>query len=369
MTRPIPTGARIRERRLALGRRQMAVAAAAGISPSYLNLIEHGRRAIGGALLGRLADALGVDRATLSKDGDAALVGALATLGAARLGRAPTAQAAELARRHPDWAGLLVALAEEAATADERVARAADRIAHDPALAAALHDAISAAATLRSTASILAATPEIDPNWRERFHANLDDEGRRLADGMDRLAALLSPAPDPEPGPGDDDGGDPAVEAISPRDLDAARGPDDLLEATNGDLAVALRAMAARDPDRALAVCDASGGFLRRRPVPGFAIPAREPGCALWPLYAAFARPGQPLAARIETPDGARWLAQAIAAPVAPAGFDAPPVLRATMLVTRADGPDPAVPVGATCRLCPRRGCVARRVPSILPVP
>uniref|UniRef100_A0AAN0NK29 Helix-turn-helix transcriptional regulator n=1 Tax=Yoonia rhodophyticola TaxID=3137370 RepID=A0AAN0NK29_9RHOB len=38
------TGARIRERRLDLGLRQSAVAQEVGISPSYLNLIEHNRR-------------------------------------------------------------------------------------------------------------------------------------------------------------------------------------------------------------------------------------------------------------------------------------------------------------------------------------
>ena len=37
------TGTRIRERRLALSRRQADVARAAGISPAYLNLIEHNR--------------------------------------------------------------------------------------------------------------------------------------------------------------------------------------------------------------------------------------------------------------------------------------------------------------------------------------
>ena len=45
------TGNRIRERRLVMGMKQADLAAAAGISPSYLNLIEHNRRRIGGKLL------------------------------------------------------------------------------------------------------------------------------------------------------------------------------------------------------------------------------------------------------------------------------------------------------------------------------
>ena len=42
------TGNRIRERRLVLGMKQADLAEAVGISASYLNLIEHNRRRIGG---------------------------------------------------------------------------------------------------------------------------------------------------------------------------------------------------------------------------------------------------------------------------------------------------------------------------------
>ena len=52
------TGSRVRERRLTLGMRQAAVAKSAGISASYLNLIEHNRRRIGPDVLARLAQAL-----------------------------------------------------------------------------------------------------------------------------------------------------------------------------------------------------------------------------------------------------------------------------------------------------------------------
>ena len=59
------TGTRLRERRLAAGLRQADVAAAAGISGSYLNLIEHNRRKVTVDLLNRLADALGLERGVL----------------------------------------------------------------------------------------------------------------------------------------------------------------------------------------------------------------------------------------------------------------------------------------------------------------
>ena len=44
-------GTRIRERRVLSGIRQNDLARRAGISPSYLNLIEHNRRRIGGKTL------------------------------------------------------------------------------------------------------------------------------------------------------------------------------------------------------------------------------------------------------------------------------------------------------------------------------
>jgi len=49
------TGTRIRERRLAMARRQADIARAVGISPAYLNLIEHNRRPVGADLIARLA--------------------------------------------------------------------------------------------------------------------------------------------------------------------------------------------------------------------------------------------------------------------------------------------------------------------------
>ena len=60
------TGTKLRERRMAARLRQSDVAARAGISPSYLNLIEHNRRKVTPDVMDRLADALSIDRAALA---------------------------------------------------------------------------------------------------------------------------------------------------------------------------------------------------------------------------------------------------------------------------------------------------------------
>ena len=61
-------GARIREKRVQLRIRQSQLAKIVGVSPSYLNLIEHNRRRIGGKLLTDLAEALAIDVDLLSED-------------------------------------------------------------------------------------------------------------------------------------------------------------------------------------------------------------------------------------------------------------------------------------------------------------
>ena len=67
-------GSRIRERRVLSGIRQSELAKRAGISPSYLNLIEHNRRRIGGKTLLQLAEALEVEPSWLSEGAGATLI-------------------------------------------------------------------------------------------------------------------------------------------------------------------------------------------------------------------------------------------------------------------------------------------------------
>ena len=63
------TGTRIRDRRMDQGMRQADLARAAGISPSYLNLIEHNRRRIGGKLVNDISRVLGIDPTLLTEGG------------------------------------------------------------------------------------------------------------------------------------------------------------------------------------------------------------------------------------------------------------------------------------------------------------
>ena len=74
MARDTLTGSRIRERRSIAGMRQADLARQVGISASYLNLIEHNRRRIGGKLLLDIAQVLGVEPSMLTQGAEAALI-------------------------------------------------------------------------------------------------------------------------------------------------------------------------------------------------------------------------------------------------------------------------------------------------------
>jgi predicted transcriptional regulator/transcriptional regulator with XRE-family HTH domain len=186
------TGNRIRERRLVLGLKQADLAAAVGISPSYLNLIEHNRRRIGGKLLVALARVLEVEPAQLSEGADATLYDAL-QIAAQEMpvpfGAAPeTDRIDELAGRFPGWTALIAAQQKRAAALEALVEGLRDRLGHDPVLAESMHELLSTVAAIRSTADILVREPDIDQVWRARFHRNLHEEAERLSA---RATALL----------------------------------------------------------------------------------------------------------------------------------------------------------------------------------
>lgn len=417
------TGSRIRERRLALGVKQGALAEAVGVSPSYLNLIEHNHRRIGGKLLLALGRALDVDVSVLTEGVDAG-ISELLDAAARALGDVPaeTERVDELVARFPGWTALIAAQEARARALEGQIDALRDRLAHDPALAEAMHEVLSSVAAIRSTADILVREADLDPAWRGRFHRNLHEDAERLSD---RATGLLGQFEVPGGG-ADASAPEETVEAmfeaaghyfaeieargavaiddvlgraagmtagparaLAARRLqayaeDAARlpmarfgpaaqaaafDPAQVLSAAGGDVALVLRRMASVPvaygaPERGLAICDASGALLHRRRLTGFTMPRVAAGCPLWPLYRVLGRVGQADVAMIETPRGTRFRTWSVAQPVGVQGFGAAARVEATMLVMPV-GVD--VPVGDViaggpgCETCPREACAARR--------
>lgn len=424
-------GSRIRERRVMLGLKQSELARRAGISPSYLNLIEHNRRRIGGKTLLALADQLKVEPAQLREGAGAALINGLRVAAQSeKKTRAELDRIEEFAGRFPGWAELLVMLLRRTDMLEQTVRTLTDRLANDPQLAASLHDVISTVTAIRSTASILVDTKTLEPEWQARFHRNINEDSRRLAEGAEALVRYLETAPDTGEelrSPLDEmhaylaaqDYHVPEIEtsvgdariagivaraeelvsedarqlterwlqqchhdaqALSLSDLRQAVDrhglqPETLTRALDAPLPLLFRRLAMLPSQDygpiGLVSCDVSGTLLFRKPIPGFVIPQGAGACSLWPLFQALMTPLVPQVAPLLQAGRDQFpvMSYAVAETHAPRAFGATPRVLALMLLLpgRQDaGQDTPLTVGSTCRVCPVAGCDARREPSLL---
>ncbi|MEW9918525.1 short-chain fatty acyl-CoA regulator family protein [Marimonas sp. MJW-29] len=427
MAREALTGSRIRERRVMAGMKQADLAREIGISASYLNLIEHNRRRIGGKLLLNIASSLGVEPQALTEGAEAALIAALREAAdEAGLSGPEAERADEFAGRFPGWADVLAGTRKRVTALEQTVEALTDRLAHDPHLAASMHELLSTAAAIRSTAAILAETKTLQPEWRDRFHANINEDSRRLSDSAQALVSYLDStenAADAASSPQEEveaflaahdfsfaelEGGevDDALIASMVEDApelvsqaarhttrvvlrqvagDAARlslsdlraaiedhGSDPLALSSTLRVPVAcvLRRLAALpELEAGLVVCDRSGTVIFRKSVEGFTVPRHGSCCPLWPLFAVLGQPGAVIRERVSQlgPAQAQFEAFATCEAMAIAGYNTLPLVQAVMLLLPTDaGAAAGTPVGSTCRVCPQQSCRARREPSIL---
>ncbi|MDT3677388.1 MAG: short-chain fatty acyl-CoA regulator family protein [Burkholderiaceae bacterium] len=190
-------GPRIRERRRSLGITQSALAARIGISPSYLNLIESGRRNIGGAVLKRIAAEIGVAIDELDGAAQRRLADDLASLAAepllAELPLDP-ASAESFAGQHEVWAQALVRLHRASQDRLNAVHALSDRLNHDPFLGDAVHSMLSRVAAIRSASEILETVEDVEPAQRARFLSIIASESARLSDVAQALASFFDSA-------------------------------------------------------------------------------------------------------------------------------------------------------------------------------
>ncbi|MGE0797640.1 MAG: helix-turn-helix domain-containing protein [Lautropia sp.] len=187
-------GATLRERRRTLGITQAALAAQVGISASYLNLIEGDKRSIGGTLLKRIAEALGLALAEIDGAVERRLVADLDELCGepllADLGLEPGSTPA-LAGRHRPWARALARLHRAWLDRGHAVNALSDRLHQDPFLRDAVHSLLTQVTAIRSSAEILQTVEGLDAARRARFVAIVDQESMRLAEVARSLAAYF----------------------------------------------------------------------------------------------------------------------------------------------------------------------------------
>jgi predicted transcriptional regulator/transcriptional regulator with XRE-family HTH domain len=357
-------GSRIRENRRSKKITQASLARQAGISASYLNLIEHNRRGIGGKTLLALARVLEVDPRIFTEGADQTLVdqvkqaAALAPTIACEIDRTE-----EFIARFLGFARLIGQQFDRAKMQDETLQAISDQMNSDPFFSEAMHLMLSSITTIRSTAEILFDDNALPPELQKTFLSNLLNESERLSqtaadilhhfepgtlDGsissevapvetvfeqndyfieqiegnfispIDYVARLNLPRADEGE----------AIDALARYSAIAQKLPiDAFLESAkqlNYDpiglsrkLNVSLRYILQRlghlpkhntIPRFGIMECDGSGAIIFRKQLPTLSLPRFGSACPLWPIYRSLSQPLQPIKAFINTPTGERFL-------------------------------------------------------------
>jgi len=198
-----PIGIQIRRKRLAIGLSQAALARAVGISPTYLNLIENNKRAIGGRLLLRIGERLGLDLAQLSGVTESRSIQVIEELLAdPAMAGIEMEQAAirDFVARFPEAGLALTRLYHLYLDASSSIEAYLHRLRSDPLLSQMLHQVLNRISAIRSGAEILDKEPDLTDEDEKRFIATISRESedltrtvRSLVDYFDRTASHEKP--------------------------------------------------------------------------------------------------------------------------------------------------------------------------------
>ena len=423
-------GTRIRENRKALKLTQKDLAKIAGISASYLNLIEHNRRGIAGKTLNTIARALSVEPSELSDGMNQSLINRLKSAAIRNKQiNTETNRIEEFAARFPGFARLIARQSDQINIRDEEFTILSDQLKHDPYFAEAMHLLLSNITTIRSTADILAGNSNIQTKTSKRFIDNLAEEALKLSNTAEDIFDYFEPTSEKQVTNLDLSPFELLLEKNSYylKDLEYKKQTiDEILSSLNLssedhaktknslnayvemvknlpinsflDVAVkhsydaislakhfntdilSICFRLAHLPKRSdipkfgIIQCDASGSVLYRKQLNSFSLPRYGGACPLWPVYRSLSQPLQPIRAMLDMPMGDRFHTISFAYPTEAAQIGMPALTEAVMLFT----PDylmlpkishtqtPQLAVGLQCTVCSRLECPARRAPYLL---
>ena len=423
-------GTRIRENRKALKLTQKDLAKIAGISASYLNLIEHNRRGIAGKTLNTIARALSVEPSELSDGMNQSLINRLKSAAIRNKQiNTETNRIEEFAARFPGFARLIARQSDQINIRDEEFTILSDQLKHDPYFAEAMHLLLSNITTIRSTADILAGNSNIPTKTSKRFIDNLAEEALKLSNTAEDIFDYFEPTSEKQVTNLDlspfellleknsyylkdleykNQTIDEILSSLNLSSEDHAKTKNSLKAYVemvknlpiNSFLDVAVKhsydaiSLAkyfntdilsicfrlAHLPKRSdipkfgIIQCDASGSVLYRKQLNSFSLPRYGGACPLWPVYRSLSQPLQPIRAMLDMPMGDRFHTISFAYPTEAAQIGMPALTEAVMLFT----PDylmlpkishtqtPQLAVGLQCTVCSRLECPARRAPYLL---
>jgi len=191
------TGFKIRALRKERGIAQGELARRAGISPSYLNLIERNKRRVAGGLLDRIAEGLSVQRQLLDEETDRHLVDTLNEIPVDPTladGTKHPGRAVDLVGRYPDWAKLMLRLYRAYQDRNQAVLALADRLNRDPFLGESVHRLLTHVTSVRAAAEIVTAEEMLEPEDRVKFLSIIASDAARLAESAQALAGFFDSA-------------------------------------------------------------------------------------------------------------------------------------------------------------------------------
>ena len=188
-------GNRLRGLRQHRGVTQVEMATRLGISPSYLNLIEHSRRALTRPLLLKLAEAYDVDMQAFSGTEEARLLAKLSELFADPVlrGHEVGRQAlGELVGNVPEVTPALFSLYRAYRNAREDVLGLTERLADNPYLSVACHRLLTLLTSIRSCSEILQDNIDLPVERRQHFVDILVQESENLTELANELFDFFS---------------------------------------------------------------------------------------------------------------------------------------------------------------------------------
>ena len=186
-------GNKVRRLRRDQGLAQVEMARRLGISPSYLNLIEHNQRPLTLPLLLKLGQEFNVDLRSFSDNDDARLLGELTELLGEPLfrehdlGREDIKQ---LVATSPSACHAMLGLFRGYRRAREDVRALAERVSDDTYLATSMHELRQLLATIRSFSEILHDYADLDDARRQQIHEILVTESEKVTAHLDQMRLL-----------------------------------------------------------------------------------------------------------------------------------------------------------------------------------
>ena len=407
-------GGRIREFRKQRGHKQSELATLVGISPTYLNLIEHDKRAVAGKLLSQFASILQVDRTQLLRGATAEVIEQLQQ--AARQmplsNDTPTAELDDIelfTTRFPGWVNVLSHQAATQKRLESLIEGLSDRLSHDPVLSETIHIMLSNITAIRSISELLVVRGSMDAERQKSFIQSIFLESKRLSVSAEKLLEQFDPAYSTlsekhsdknQPLSGDKHKKTTQAATLSeqlklPENVTSSQSfmaaqetitiealkksinahhYQPFLIADHFELparAVFYQLLCLSNkgdlPDYGLLEVDNAGGVLFRHEAGTMRLPSRSGACPRWPVYRALGLTGEPVIQKLQFITGETYQAYAISSSRKRDYAQLVPVSQSVMLFHEVQGDEPAqratpvIDVGFHCSVCRHTNCTDRR--------